>query len=362
MIDHQVRLRRIRDALVAAQGDALLISDLPNTRYLTGFSGSNALVLITQRACTLLTDFRYESQVAQECGPGIDVRIEPSSLWAGVWPWLAADPTVRSVIYDSGHLSQRDMERCREQGTRWTWRGGNGLVERLRASKEPAEVDAIRAAGRVATEALGALLPQVVPGLSELEVCGLLECELRRAGSEAHPFAAIVASGARSALPHARPSNKKLERGEFLLLDFGATVDGYVSDITRTFVLGPPSPEQEAHHALVARAQRVAIDGLRAGMTGKEGDALARGVIEAAGRGAEFGHSLGHGIGLEIHEDPRLSRLSDQPLPEGAVVTVEPGVYSPGLGGVRIEDDVYLTAGGAALLTEFPRELLVVGE
>ncbi|MBL8960228.1 MAG: aminopeptidase P family protein [Gemmatimonadetes bacterium] len=355
-------MRRLRDALVAAQGDALLVSSLPNVRYLTGFSGSNALVLVTQRACALLTDFRYEAQVAQECGPGIEVRIEQSSLWAGVWPWLASDPTIRSVVYESSHMSQRDMERCREQGTRWTWRGGTGLVEQLRATKEPAEVDAIRAAGEVATRALRALIPQVAPGQTELEVCGLLERELRRAGSEAHPFPAIVASGARSALPHARPSAKRLERGEFLLLDFGATVDGYVSDITRTFVLGPPSPEQAAHYALVARAQLTAIQGLRAGMTGKVGDALARDVIEAAGRGAEFGHSLGHGIGLEVHEDPRLSRLSDTPLPEGAVVTVEPGVYSPGVGGVRIEDDVYLTAGGAALLTEFPRELLVVGE
>ncbi|MBK8249468.1 MAG: aminopeptidase P family protein [Gemmatimonadetes bacterium] len=347
---------------MAAQGDALLVSDLPNTRYLTGFSGSNALVLVTQRECVLLTDFRYEAQVAEECGPGIDVRIERSSLWAGVWPWLALDPTIRSVIYHPSHLSQRDMERCREQGTRWTWRGGNGLVERLRACKEPEEVEAIRAAGLVATQALRALLPQVRPDQSELALCGLLENELRRAGSEAHPFPAIVASGVRSALPHARPSNRRLQRGEFLLLDFGATVDGYVSDITRTFVVGKPSSEQVAHHALVATAQMAAIQGLRAGMTGKEGDALARDVIEAAGRGAEFGHSLGHGIGLEIHEDPRLSRLSDEPLPVGTVVTVEPGVYSPGMGGVRIEDDVYLTAGGAALLTEFPRELLVVGE
>jgi Xaa-Pro aminopeptidase len=234
-------------------------------------------------------------------------------------------------------------------------------VEQLRSAKEPAEVEAIRAAGKVATRALSSLLPQVAPGLTELELCGLLECELRRAGSEAHPFPAIVASGDRTALPHARPSHKRLERGDLLLLDFGATVDGYVSDITRTVVLGEPRPDQVEQHALVANAQRAALVGLRSGMTGKEGDALARTVIEAAGRGPEFGHSLGHGIGLEIHEDPRLSRLSDHPLPEGAVVTVEPGVYSPGVGGVRIEDDVYLTARGAELLTEFPRELLVVG-
>ncbi|MBL8982118.1 MAG: aminopeptidase P family protein [Gemmatimonadetes bacterium] len=361
-MDHPARLRRLRELLLAAQGDAFLVSALPNVRYLTGFSGSNALVLVTQKQCVLFTDFRYESQVAEECGAAVEVRIEPSSLWAGLWTVLGADTTLRSVVFEAGHLTVRDMERCRAQGSQWTWRAGASEVETLRATKEPVEIDAIRRAGTVATAALKALLPLVRPGLSELEVCGLLERELRQAGSEAHPFPAIVASGERSALPHARPSARRLRRGDFLLLDFGATVDGYVSDITRTVVLGPPTEAQRAQHALVAAAQEAALRGLRAGMTGKAGDAIARSVIEAAGRGPEFGHSLGHGIGLEVHEDPRLSRLSELPLPEGTVVTVEPGVYSPGMGGVRIEDDVYLTAGGAELLTEFPRELLVIGE
>ena len=361
-MDHPARLRRLRELLLAAQGDAFLVSALPNVRYLTGFSGSNALVLVTQRQCVLLTDFRYESQVAEECGAGVEVRIEASSLWAGLWTVLGADQTLKSVVFEAAHLTVRDMERCRDQGSQWAWRAGASEVEGLRATKEAVEVEAIRRAGSVATAALSALLPLVRPGLSELEVCGLLERELRQAGSEAHPFPAIVASGERSALPHARPSGRRLRRGDFLLLDFGATVDGYVSDITRTVVIGPASQEQRDQHALVVAAQAAALRGLRAGMLGKAGDALARDVIEAAGRGPEFGHSLGHGIGLEVHEDPRLSRLSELPLPEGTVVTVEPGVYSPGLGGVRIEDDVYLTAGGAELLTEFLRELLVIGE
>jgi Xaa-Pro aminopeptidase len=361
-MDHPARLRRLREALVVAQADACLVSALPNARYLTGFSGSNALVLVSQRHCVLLTDFRYETQAGQECGPGVSVRIEPASLWAGLWSVLTADSAIRAVAFEAAHLTQRDHERLREQGDRWAWRSSTGLVEELRATKEAAEVEAIRRAGTVATAALAALLPRVRAGLTELEVCGLLERELRSAGSEAHPFPAIVASGERSALPHARPSKRQLGTGDLLLLDFGATVDGYVSDITRSVVLGPASPAQIAQHELVWQAQAAALAGLRAGMPGRVGDALARDVIAAAGRGKEFGHSLGHGIGLEVHEDPRISRQSELPLPAGTVVTIEPGVYSPGVGGVRIEDDVYLTAGGAELLTEFPRELLVIGE
>ncbi len=356
------RLRAIREVLLAEQADACLVTALANVRYLTGFSGSNALLVVSQRRCVLLTDFRYETQAAAECGPAVEVRIESASLWNGLWTVLGQEVGLKSVTFDAAHVVQRDAERLREHGDQWVWRPAAGLVERLRAVKEPEEVDAIRRAGRVATDALHALVPRIREGISELALCGMLEGELRSAGSEAHPFPAIVATGDRTALPHARPSARRIARGDFLLLDFGATVDGYVSDITRTFVVGTPSREQVAQYELVREAQETARRGLRAGMTGKEGDALAREVIVAAGRGAEFGHSLGHGIGLEVHEDPRVSRLAEAPLPEGAVVTIEPGVYSPGRGGVRIEDDVYLTAGGTLLLTEFPRDLLVVGD
>ena len=195
-------------------------------------------------------------------------------------------------------------------------------------------------------------------GQTELEIAGLLEGALRRRGSEAHPFATIVASGPRSALPHAQTSRRAVAVGEWLLLDFGAVVDGYCADLTRTVVVGARADDrQRTIYDLVREAQRRAINSTTAGMTGREADALARGVIEARGFGDAFGHSLGHGLGLEVHEAPRLSRTNEQPLPVHAVVTVEPGAYFPGWGGVRLEDDLYLGPAGPELLSDGDTEL-----
>jgi Xaa-Pro aminopeptidase len=233
------------------------------------------------------------------------------------------------------------------------------LVERQRAAKSPEEVAAIRAAAELAQEALAEVLPGVRPGQSELEVGSALESALRRRGSEWHPFPTIVASGARSALPHARSSRKTLGAGELLLVDFGAQVDGYCADLTRTMVVGARADErQRTVHDLVQTAQRRAIQHLRAGMPAREGDALAREVIVTRGFGEAFGHSLGHGLGLEVHEAPRLAPNSDTPLPAHAVVTVEPGIYFSGWGGVRLEDDVYLGLDGAERLSDGRTELL----
>ncbi|HEX2611203.1 MAG TPA: M24 family metallopeptidase, partial [Gemmatimonadales bacterium] len=225
--------------------------------------------------------------------------------------------------------------------------------------KDPAEVAAIRAAAELAQEALAEVLPQVRPGQTELEIASVLEAALRRRGSEWHPFPTIVASGPRSALPHARTSRRVLLRGELLLVDFGAQVDGYCADLTRTAVIGAQADDrQRAMHDLVQTAQRRALQQLRAGMSSCEGDALAREVIVQAGFGDAFGHSLGHGLGLEVHEAPRLAPNSDAPLPLHAVVTVEPGVYFPGWGGIRLEDDVYLGPSGAERLSDGRTELL----
>lgn len=197
--------------------------------------------------------------------------------------------------------------------------------------------------------------------MSELAVAGVLEKALRDEGSEGFPFPSIIASGPRSALPHARSSPRTLESGDFLLLDFGAEVGGYCSDITRTVVMGQADEEQRAVYEVIREANERAARGVRAGMSGRDADAIARHYIERAGFGELFGHSLGHGIGLEVHEAPRLARTAEASLPEGAVVTIEPGVYRPGWGGVRIEDDVVLGADGPHILTEFPRELLELG-
>jgi len=197
--------------------------------------------------------------------------------------------------------------------------------------------------------------------MTELQVAGVLEKALRDAGSEGFPFPSIVASGPRSALPHARSSGRAIEEGDFLLMDFGAEVGGYCSDITRTVVVGAASDEHRRVYDVVRVANERASAGVRAGMSGRDADAIARQYIERAGYGELFGHSLGHGIGLEVHEAPRLSRTAEGALAEGAVVTIEPGVYRPGWGGVRIEDDVVLGADGPEILTQFPRELIELG-
>jgi len=197
--------------------------------------------------------------------------------------------------------------------------------------------------------------------MTELEVTGVLEKSIRDAGGEAFPFPSIVASGPRSALPHARSSSRRIEPGDFLLLDFGAETRGYCADVTRTFVVGRAGPEQRVIYDVVRTANEEAARKVRAGMTGRDADAIARDYIEQRGYGELFGHSLGHGLGLEVHEAPRLARTSEGALAEGAVVTIEPGIYRPGWGGVRIEDDVFLGPGGPKVLTSFSRELIELG-
>lgn len=353
------RLSALVERLEAAHLDAVLLTGLPNVRWLTGFTGSSALVVVTRRSeVVLVTDFRYQTQAADEVGDFAKVVIEAASLWTGLWEQLAALPRVTVVGFESAHLLHRDFQRLLDGGARWTWRPAADLVEPLRERKDAGEVARIREAGVVAMAALERTLAQIRPGMTELHVAGLLEGALRAAGSEGFPFETIVASGERSALPHARASAREIRTGDFLLLDFGAIVGGYCSDVTRTVVVGRASDAQRALHALVREAQALAVAGVRAGMPGKDADALARDYIEARGHGEGFGHSLGHGIGLEVHEAPRLARTADAPLPPGAVVTIEPGVYVPGWGGVRIEDDVHLAPEGPELLTHFPRELL----
>lgn len=354
------RLGLMRERLVQEHLDALLVTALPNVRYLSSFSGSNAILVLTASDAVLLTDFRYKTQARNECPAAVRVRIESASLWTGVWQTLA-DLGVQTAGFESHHLAHRDFQRLLEQGDRFHWRATSDCVESLRVRKDPDEVARIREAGQVATTALGRTIACIRAGCSELEVCGMLERHLREAGSEAHPFPPIVAAGPRSALPHARAGRDRIVAGDLLLLDFGATVGGYCSDITRTFVVGRAGERQRDVYAVVRQAQERALAGLRAGIPGKEGDALARDWIDSQGFGGEFGHGLGHGIGLEVHEAPRLSRLAEDSLPEGSVVTIEPGVYVPEWGGVRIEDDVLVTATGAELLTEFPRELTELG-
>ncbi len=352
-------------ALLEADGlDALLVTSRSNIRYLTGFSGSAGVAVATRSALLLVTDFRYDEQARQESGAVARVEIEGTSVWERLFKELGAGVSGLlpggSIGFEAHALSVKDAERFSTgPGASWRWKAAGGLVERLRVRKDAGEVAAIRAAAGVATAALRDTLAVTRPGQTELEIAGLLEGALRRHGSEAHPFPTIVASGPRSALPHAQTSTRTVAAGDWLLLDFGAVVRGYCADITRTVIVGRRADEsQRALYGLVHEAQRRAREGVRAGMTGRDADALARDPIEERGFGAAFGHSTGHGLGLEVHEAPRLARTAADPLPEGAVVTIEPGVYVAGRGGVRIEDDVHLAADGPVLLTDGGTDLV----
>lgn len=351
------------DALVGVMHeqhlDGLLVSSLANVRYLTGFSGSNALVFVSGRGgVTLFTDFRYQTQVVDEVGELARVVIAPVSLWTELWSFLPSLPILEVVGFEGAHLLHRDFERLLNDGARWQWRPTRDLVEALRERKDRGEIALIEVAAQMATRALAATLPLVRAGMSETAVAGVLEKALRDEGSEGFPFPTIVASGPRSALPHARSSQRTVETGDFLLIDFGAVHNGYCSDITRTVVVGRASQAQRDVYGAVMQAQEKACLEVRAGLRGREADAIARDYLKSVGLAEEFGHSLGHGIGLEVHEGPRLASTADAILPLDAVVTVEPGVYRAGWGGVRIEDDVLLASDGPRRLTEFSRELL----
>ena len=354
------RLSALRDRLARADVDALLVSSLPNIRYLTGFAGSNALAIVTPRECVLFTDFRYATQVKDEVSVHVNVHIETQSLWIGLWNWLASVTGVERIGFESAHLLHRDFQRLLEQGARWQWRPQSDEIEVLRESKDAEEVRCIEVAVGMAERALEETVSQLHVGLTETQVAGILEQQLRNEGSEAYPFATIVASGPRAALPHARAGDRKLEPGDFVLIDFGAVYAGYCSDITRTVVIGRASDRQKEVYDVVLQANVKSSGAVRAGMRGMDADAVAREYIAARGFGEAFGHSLGHGIGLEIHEAPRLAKTAESPLALGAVVTIEPGVYLADWGGVRIEDDVLLSASGPRILTSFRRELLEI--
>ena len=349
----------MRERIAGAGLDAMLVLALPNMRYLSGFSGSAGLLIV--RAAppdVFLTDFRYQSQVADELDPEIEVRIESESMLKTAREILLREGASR-VAFEREQLTYRSW-------SEWSQVEGPALVpvaewvEESRAVKSPAEIEAIREACRIADEAFAAILAEVHPGITERELAARLELSLVERGAEGASFESIVAFGERSALPHARPGSRELRRGDIVLLDFGAVAGGYVSDMTRTVSCGEPVAEMREVYAVVREAQRAALQGIGAGMSGPEADGLARQVIGAAGYGAHFGHSLGHGIGLEVHEAPRLSQKSEDRLAPGMTVTIEPGIYLKGIGGVRIEDDALVTEAGLEALTASPRDDLIV--
>jgi Xaa-Pro aminopeptidase len=351
-----------RAALLASMDesaiDGLIITHLPNIRYLTGFSGTSGVLALLRQESVFCTDFRYRAQADEEVGDVARIEIAPQDVWERLFTVLGEYAGIGTIGFESHVLTIEQRMRMEKQAPQIQFEPVVGLVERHREQKDPEEVAAVRAAAVLAGDALGAVLPSVCVGLRESDVAARLELELRARGSEWHPFPTIVASGPRTALPHARTSQRPIAKGEWLLLDFGAQVGGYCADMTRTVVVGASADEQQRTiYDLVREAQVAARERIRPGMTGREADALAREIINARGFGDAFGHSLGHGLGLEVHEGPRLSRVNEKPLPLNAVVTIEPGIYLEGWGGVRIEDDVHLSIDGAVVLSDGRAEL-----
>lgn len=353
------RLAALRTSFRRAGLEGLLVVHPPNIRYLSGFTGSSALLLVLgEEPHALVTDFRYEEQVADQLSPEVSVWIARDGLLNELGSRLETARAPQRIGFESGHLTVRDRKELGERCGRVLWEEAPPILEEMRARKDPWELAQLRRAVEVAEAALARTLEALEEGMAEREVAGELDYALRAAGSGPPPFPCIVASGARSSLPHAEPGERRLQEGDLLLIDFGATVAGYCSDLTRTFVLGAARPWQRHMHEAVLEAQEVAVSAMAPEVAAREVDAAARRSLEAGGLAERFGHSTGHGLGLEVHENPRLSRRSNDILRIGNVVTVEPGVYLPGRGGVRIEDDVAVSTEGARLLSGFRRDLI----
>jgi len=354
------RAQRVTDLLPAAGADILLVSGLVNIRYLTGYTGSNGLALIGPHTRTFITDFRYLEQAAQEVDDSFERITAPQDLLDSVAEMLP-DGALR-LGFEDAHTTVRGHRRLTELlPERVELVAVEGLVEGLRAVKDPEELARIRAASEIADTAFTELLAEGLIGRTERQLALALELKMREHGASRAGFDTIVAAGPHGALPHATPRDVPVKRGQLVVIDWGAEFEGYRSDCTRTVSIGEPDRQAAEIYQLVLEAQLAGLDAVRPDAVSREVDRAAREVIEAAGQGEHFGHNLGHGVGLDIHEDPRLARRSDARLRAGNVVTVEPGVYLPGQFGVRIEDLVVVNDGGRELLTSISKELMVTG-
>jgi Xaa-Pro aminopeptidase len=354
------RAQRLSERLDEAGVELLLVTDLVNVRYLTGYTGSNGVAVLGADTRRFVTDFRYVEQAAHEVDSNFE-RVRAAQDLLSALPDVLPSGA-RRVGFEDEHVTVRQLARLRELlDDHVELVPVTGLVEGLRATKDASEVARIRGAAELADAAFEQVIGEGVAGRTERELALALEVEMRRQGAERAGFDTIVAAGPNGALPHAQPRDVEIARGELVVFDWGAQLDGYCSDCTRTVAAGaPPSAEAQAIYALVLKAQLAGLRAVRADAVCREVDAAARGVIEERGHLEHFGHGLGHGVGLDIHEAPRLSQKAEGELSAGNVVTVEPGIYLPGSFGVRIEDLVVVTDDGCEILTGITKELRVV--
>jgi Xaa-Pro aminopeptidase len=360
MSGRESRLERLQAVLAAESLDAAIVTNLANVRYLTGYAGSNGLVLVTGAGAVFVTDFRY-ANATREIAELMDVRTADRDLIVYVaahLPELVAQPA--RIGFEAAHLPvARHTVLAAAPGAEMV--PTTGLVERLRAVKDPDEVDAIRTAAALIAPVLETIAGEGLVGRREVDVAWRVRELFHESGAERPAFDTIVAAGPRAATPHAEPSEAAIGADTLVIVDLGCMLHGYASDCTRTFATGDPPAELREIYEVCRRAQAAGLEAIRPGVSGYDADAAGRDVIVAAGYGERFGHSLGHGVGLEVHEAPRLAVTSEATLVPGTVVTVEPGIYLPARGGVRIEDLVVVTDDGCERLTPFPKELRVVG-
>ncbi|MFE4711097.1 MULTISPECIES: Xaa-Pro peptidase family protein [Paenibacillus] len=352
------RVSKLRKALLDQGLDAILITSDINRRYLSGFTGSSGYVLVTGDEAYLLTDFRYMTQAADQSN-GLKVVEHASKFLDTVRELLPAGNNVR-IGFEQDQVAYSAYTAYAEALKPAELVPVSKAVENLRTYKDEEELAVMRRAGALADDTFRHILNVIKPGMTERDVDLEMEFYMRTHGATSSSFDTIVASGERSSMPHGVASSRVIKGNEFITLDFGALLDGYCSDLTRTIALGSPDPKLKEIYDIVLEAQLHTLANIKPGMTGRECDALARDIITRYGYGEQFGHSTGHGLGMEVHEWPRLSKLSDEIMEPGMVVTVEPGIYLPGLGGVRIEDDVVITESGISLLTHSSKEYTIL--
>lgn len=351
------KIKRLRDTLKQREIDGLIVTNPFNRRYISGFTGTAGVVLITQDKQLFITDFRYMEQATAQA-VGYDVIEHKQSLIKKIAEIIEA-LNINNVGFEEDDMTYQTYKTYADEiGVDLI--PTSGIIATIRMIKTEDELKIMEQAAAISDRAYEHILTFVKPGMTEIEVSNELEFFMRQQGATSSSFDIIVASGKRSALPHGVATDKQIRTGELVTLDFGALYQGYCSDMTRTFAVGEISDELKNIYDTVLEAHLRGIKGTKPGMTGKEADALTRDYIKDQGYGEYFGHGTGHGLGMEVHEGPRLSPLGDIVLEENMVVTVEPGIYVPDVGGCRIEDDIVMTKDGNRSLNKAPKELIIV--
>lgn len=351
-----LRLNKLCQKMADHQLEALLVKSSSNVYYLSGFTGTNAMLFITLNKSYLLTDFRYTEQATNQ-SPDFEIIREDQEPLRKISEFARG---LKNIGMEEEATSWADYRKTKEILSGCDLRDASEILRELRQVKDESEIEVLRQAIKITDEAFLSVVDKIKPGVVEAELSLELEITLRRLGASGRSFDYIVASGKRSAMPHGVASTKKINNHELVTLDFGAKYHMYCSDLTRTVFVGQPEAKHREIYHIVLEAQQKAIQELKPGMTGKEVDAIARNVISQAGYRDFFGHGLGHSLGIDIHENPRLNTREQKVLEPGMVVTVEPGIYIPDWGGVRIEDVVLVTNFGAEVLTRAPKQFIII--